>query len=402
MDKECRKSDAGKLLTWRREAGCLIDILMEVCEMQGAEVILSILDEKSSKDRNFLFKRLFRILFNTELYDCLSSDLKNTLENKDLVSISENLKKERLKDIFSCNEHAKVVCELTTKILDALYEPLCRSKYYEEDVKFKNVNNRFLFMKKNFSKIKYFLEVFIEDVDLKVIEQQIDKILAIKIDDGRFISLVKKNIEYFCERDERQAFLLKKVLNHALLHYICQKIIDKNNFKEEFSYCIYNESLIFGIRLRREKVLELKEIFKRELNLLFKNTKTRVGVELKDIQSKKLMFAGFEITKSKDDKIFYLMPLEAVNEVLNPFLKDGKPVHFNSWINLSVNRIIANYKGKINHIESYYMGTDNFAKRMKRLKFYLQLSLLKTIARKEKISIKKVLQRYGKNLLDRA
>lgn len=368
--------------------------------MQEAEIVLSILDEKSSNDRNFVFKRLYRILFNTKLYEYLSRDLKNTLEKNDVVRISQNLKKEKLKEIFSCENYAKAVCELTTKILDALYEPLCIGKLSKKERKFKDLRSRFSFMKEDFSKTKYFIEVLIEDLDLKALDKTLNLIFEKKIEDGRFLSIIRKNIEYFGQIDKRQALLLKKVLNHAIFYYICDEIADKNTFEEDVSYCIYNERLIFSVKGNITKVLELEKKINIELNFLFKNTKTSSNVEVKDINTKNLIFAGFEITKSKDGKIFYLMPLDVLNKALKPFFKDGKIVHFNSWINLSVETIIAKYKAKIKPIEIYYKDTENFGKRMKKLKYHLELSLLKTIARKEKISVKKVLKRYGKNLLD--
>src|SRR5260370_14885931 len=41
---------------------------MEVCAMQSAEVVLSMLDQKSSQNREFVFDRLYRNLFNPDFY----------------------------------------------------------------------------------------------------------------------------------------------------------------------------------------------------------------------------------------------------------------------------------------------------------------------------------------------
>lgn len=40
----------------------------EVCEMQKAETVLSILSEQSKKDTDHVFDRLYRNLFNSDFY----------------------------------------------------------------------------------------------------------------------------------------------------------------------------------------------------------------------------------------------------------------------------------------------------------------------------------------------
>src|SRR5260221_3687667 len=41
---------------------------MEVCEMQKAEIVLSILSQKSALDKEYVFDRLYRNLFNPDFY----------------------------------------------------------------------------------------------------------------------------------------------------------------------------------------------------------------------------------------------------------------------------------------------------------------------------------------------
>lgn len=58
----------GKLFTWRRVAGHLIDNEMEVCEMQRAETVLSILKQKSKNDETYIYDRIYRNLFNEDFF----------------------------------------------------------------------------------------------------------------------------------------------------------------------------------------------------------------------------------------------------------------------------------------------------------------------------------------------
>jgi group II intron reverse transcriptase/maturase len=58
----------GKPLTWPRRTGHSIERKVEVCAMQKAEIVLSMLGQKAKEDSAFVFDRLYRNLFNPDFY----------------------------------------------------------------------------------------------------------------------------------------------------------------------------------------------------------------------------------------------------------------------------------------------------------------------------------------------
>lgn len=174
-------------------------------------------------------------------------------------------------------------------------------------------------------------------------------------------------------------------------------------YADDFVICVDgNKELAENIKYNVTQFL--RETLKLELNA----DKTLI-TNLKD---NRVRFLGYELSKSKDDTIIkkdsvgrkkrsinetiqLLVPTEAINRKLQPFMKDGKVIAFLPRVNLPVLDIINEYNSEIRGLYEYYSLATDVARKIGKFKFYHYWSLTKTIAQKEKSSVKKVIAKYG-------
>jgi len=130
-----------------------------------------------------------------------------------------------------------------------------------------------------------------------------------------------------------------------------------------------------------------------------------------NLDKQRVNFLGYEIAKSKGnfkknksfkfkekkdkETLQLLIPAAVIRERIRPFILSGKPIHNNSRINLSVFEIISLYNREIVELYNYYCLATDVNVKIRKFKFYHYLSLIKTLARKEQISVKQVINKYG-------
>ena len=153
--------------------------------------------------------------------------------------------------------------------------------------------------------------------------------------------------------------------------------------------------------------------------------KTRIGVFLRDelmlelSQTKTLVthartedarFLSYHIHTYQDDQrrsqsgqringiVSLMVPLDVIHEKSQSYRKHGKPVHRAEWTNDGVYDIIVRYQQKYRGLVEYYRLAHNLYQ-LDRLKYVMEASLTKTLARKLRISVRQVYQRFGTVLL---
>lgn len=152
----------------------------------------------------------------------------------------------------------------------------------------------------------------------------------------------------------------------------------------------------------------IKRFLQDKLHLTLNMEKTKIT----NLGDKPVRFLGYDIARSKDNTIIkkdtkgvkkrsingtiqLLVPTEVITEHLSPFVKDGKPVHHNARINAPLLDIINTYNSEIRGLYNYYCLATDVSKKLGKFRYYHYYSLAKTIARKEKSSVKKVIAKYG-------
>lgn len=135
-------------------------------------------------------------------------------------------------------------------------------------------------------------------------------------------------------------------------------------------------------------------------------------IRITSLVDRRARFLGYEIARTREDKaradascgmqkrtlnetIQLLVPGEVIQEKLKPFVRNGKAVHHNARVNLSLLDLVTQYNAEIRGLYNYYCLATDVNKKIGMFRYYHYNSLLKTVARKEKCSIAQVLSKYG-------
>lgn len=102
--------------------------------------------------------------------------------------------------------------------------------------------------------------------------------------------------------------------------------------------------------------------------------------------------------RSTGKEILLRIPMEKVIQKLHIkgfCTAKGYPIAKNGWTALDADQIVILYSSINRGLQNYYRFADNF-RRMSRIQYILQFSLVKTLAKKYKISVKQIFRKFGK------
>ena len=186
--------------------------------------------------------------------------------------------------------------------------------------------------------------------------------------------------------------------------------MDKNY--QRVKYVRYADDFMVCIIGSEATANEIKEriagFMQKELHLELSREKTKIT----NLSDKRVRFLGYEITKSQENTkqvvdsigrkkrsvngtIQLVVPGDVIREKLKPFIKKGKPYQVGARVNLPVIEIISQYNAEIRGLYNYYCLATDVSTKISTFQYYHYFSMIKTIARKEKSSVKKVIQKYG-------
>jgi len=130
--------------------------------------------------------------------------------------------------------------------------------------------------------------------------------------------------------------------------------------------------------------------------------------------TEKAKFLGYEITVTKANTlvsdngkrasngyIALLMPREAANNIRDRFSSGSKVVHRIELLPETDYTIVSRYQSVLRGIYNYYCMAVNVSRRMNLVRWVLEMSLTKTLARKHKCSVSSVYRKYQVTVLDR-
>lgn len=173
-------------------------------------------------------------------------------------------------------------------------------------------------------------------------------------------------------------------------------------------YIRYADDFLLGFNGPREEAEEikrrLKEFLRDELKLALSDEKTLIT----HARTEAARFLGYELVvfhndhkhdhtgrRSINGNVGLKVPVDVVRAKSAPYLKDGKPIHRQERVVNSAFSIVAQYQQEFRGVAEYYRLAHNLSTRLNRLKWVMELSLAKTLARKHRISVSKVYSRYG-------
>jgi group II intron reverse transcriptase/maturase len=496
----------GKPVTWRRRTGRSIVKNDEVCEMQRAETVLTILSQKAKGDRTYIFDRLYRNLFNPDFYLLAYSNIHskegNLTAGTDNMTIDgfkmewvetliEELRTEtyrpqaarrvyipkkngKLRPLGIPSFRDKLLQEVIRLILEALYEPtfLDNSHGFRPG---RSCHTALVQVKTTCKGTNWVIEGDIQGFFDNIAFDKLIEILSRRIEDGRFLNLIRLFLQagymenqkifhpltgspqggivspilaniYLNELDEfiqklsekystkatsrkryqpyrelvKQRFWARKKGDYRRADEILkqmrqlptQDFCDPNYIRVKYTrYADDFLVMMIGSKNLAQQIRdEIRDFLKKELQLELSMEKTRIT----NLGEQRVKFLGYEIAKTKENTrltenslgvkkraangtIQLLVPAEVVNEKLKPFVRKGKAVHHNARINEPVLDILTQYNAEIRGLYNYYCLATDVSTKLNKFRYYHYTSLKKTIARKEQISVAKVIEKYGVN-----
>ena len=157
-----------------------------------------------------------------------------------------------------------------------------------------------------------------------------------------------------------------------------------------------------GTKAEAEAIkLQIGEFLQNSLKLELSETKTLVT----HARTENARFLSYHIHTFQDDTrrsssgsringiVGLEVPKDVIRKNMKPYLKNGKPIHRVELIFNSDYAIIRQYQQEYRGIVEYYRLAYNI-RQLEHLKYVMECSLTKTLARKYKISVTKVYKRY--------
>ena len=410
--------------------------------MQKAELILAILKDKSNKNPNYRFQRIYRYLFNIDFYLRAYSqvysneNIRYTIEEEvhkfSIESTYEVIKKlknesyypEPLKKTDKENKkhwktktlYDNLIQQIIVEILQAIYN-IDFSINSHGFIPNKTYHNALYKIKSTCGGSRWVIRGNIENYFYNINYDFLIELLGEKISDGRFINLIYKFLVAGYMKEKKDCDTLSEISHRKSLASILINIylykFDKY-MNEEFRQAEYTRYLdnfiIFTFEnrdLSEYMVSDVISFLQDKLNIKV----TEKEIFMIDLNKRRARFLGYEIAKLKcnynDNKnckheekrdsgiIQLLIPADVIRKRIKPLMLNGKSIHNSSRINLPIFKIISLYNREIIELYNYYSLASDVNIKIRKFKFYHYLSLVKTLARKEQISVKQVLNRYG-------
>src|SRR6266496_3495403 len=430
--------------TWRREAGHSIERISEVCAMQKAEVVLSMLSQKATQDSTFVFDRLYRNLFNPDFYLLAYSNIhakegnmtqgtdKGTIAGFNLQWVNEliaELKQETYSPSPVRRVHIpkkngktrplgipavrdKLVQEVIRLLLQAIYEPVFKDASHGFRPG-KSCHTALVQVKTTGKGTNWVIEGDIKGFFDNIEQGKLKTILSKKISDGRFIHLIDKFLKagYMEFKQVKptlsgtpQGGIVSPILANIYLHeldrfmeHLCETY-SKGDVRKRKVYAPYQE-------LNMQRFLARKQGNEKLASDLLKQMRTMHSKDPFDqdfIRVKYVRYADDFLVmtigrkkRTTNGTIQLLVPAEVLREKLEPFTANGKAVHHNARVNLPLLDLITQYNAEIRGLYNYYCLATDVSTKIGKYRYYHYTSLVKTIARKEKCSVAQVISKYG-------
>lgn len=471
--------------------------------MQKAEMVLSILKQKSKQDENYVYDRIYRNFFNEDFFmrayqkihakpgnmtPGTDGEAIDGFNKKQVRKLIELLKAERyhpnpVRRVYIPKKNGKVrplgiptfkdklVQEVARQILEVIYEPIFsdNSHGFRPD---RSCHTALYQIKSTCRGTNWVIEGDITGCFDNIDHDILLKILSKKIQDGRFLELIRRFLKAgYLEFSQKynslsrtpQGGIISPILANIYMHefdkymetLMSQYTIGKNRrpnqeyhllstwryralkkgkvelaneyFKRmqqipshdpmdknylRVKYVRYADDLvvcIIGSKKMAEEIKEkIAEFMRQELRLELSQEKTKIT----NLSDERVPFLGYEISKSQENSkqainsrgqkkrsvngtLQLLVPGKAIRKKLEPFRRNGKAYPFVARASLPVMDIISLYNAEIRGLYNYYCLATDVSKKLATFKFYHYYSMVKTIARKEKSSVKKVIKKYG-------
>lgn len=339
--------------------------------MQSAEKLFSVIAKKAKDRPEFRFHRLYRNLFQPTYYHEYGE------ANLDPAYIDEMChllarEKYRPKQVVSTPKGKKfhlLLEYMIGRIMFALYPT---PQHKAEIDQFSYLVEQFL---KRLEQAECLCKITIPSYTFA-------PLFIKKIDDGRWWRLIK-----YLDQAGRIKHILQKCYRAALLQHVIQATEQMN-----ITWLLYQDHLFFFGPKLSFATEHWKQIWQAA-------STERMDWRLEEKKEGVGSFFHYRwIVKKKTGKVQLLVPSRLLADSIRPFHRGGKPIAVNERLHLTVEEILRSYQEEKRQIIGCFRYASNRRNARKKFHYYHYRSLLLTLAKKEKISVKAIQKKYRERL----
>lgn len=183
----------------------------------------------------------------------------------------------------------------------------------------------------------------------------------------------------------------------------------------------YADDVAIGVigpkSLAKQVIEEIATFLEKDLKLELNREKTRIyhlvteptpflGYMVKtstprfrrhNMRSKKSPHNIIQTIRTTTGNVKLLVPLRRIKRKLKRYMAKGKPARMKGFVNQPIDHIIDHYNGVIRGWYNYYQLAENVG-RLNYARYVLRYSLAKTLAAKERSTLRKIFRKYGKHI----
>ncbi|MGH3738149.1 MAG: reverse transcriptase domain-containing protein [Micromonosporaceae bacterium] len=170
-------------------------------------------------------------------------------------------------------------------------------------------------------------------------------------------------------------------------------------------YCRYADDILLGFAGPKAEAEEIKARLARFLHDDLKLELARDKTLITHARSSAARFLGYEITVQHNDryrtggqreangKVWLRVPQTEIKAKSAPYLKRGKPARYDPLVNEADYAIVATFGAKFRGIVQYYLLAGD-VHRLRRLRWVMETSMLKTLAGKHHSTVSKMATKH--------
>jgi group II intron reverse transcriptase/maturase len=179
-------------------------------------------------------------------------------------------------------------------------------------------------------------------------------------------------------------------------------------------YVRYADDFLLGFIGPKEEAAQIRDKISEFLEQRLKLTLSKEKTLITHASDEKAKFLGYEIRTQREGslldergrrttngRIALLMPQKVIRKYQGAYSKDRKVIHRQELILETDYTILDRYQSILRGLYNYYCMATNVSRRMGQIKWILETSLTKTLARKHQISVTQVYKKFQVVCLER-
>ena len=355
-----------------------------------------------------MYERLYRNLYNPNMYykvlENINIDFNKEEINEIIYNLIEEIKNESYKPFNNkqCKDQY-----LKNILVQEIIKLILNCVFY---IKKKNVHNH-LFEIRKWKEVNWFITCNVKASFENLNHKVLISILEEKIQDDKFIRLIRKYLKYQNINKEPIASVMFNIFLYKL-----DKLILLNEYeydglntihKTYIKYIRFNNDFLIGVWGNKNYALNIEEEINNIIFYLFENYNVNLklsssinGTNFLNYNVKKIYYNNLNNIKLFIPENF--IKEYAIKEKLIKNINSNKWIYIAKYnkIHLTDQEIFIRFKKQKDNLYKYYYLAENLYEVMRKINYMLKISCFKTISHKHRTNYRDSIYKYRINFND--